>query len=205
MIVNPKILVLVVFLFSYGQLFAQDNSEFFYKRFGVIIGANLSNMNFNKGNPAPPVPVKASWKSGITVGFLVHIPLAENLFLQPEYLFTQRSGSDKSIGVDYLTSYLSLPVLLNYRISSRFALLAGPQAELLINTKEKKNDLNSNITHDMEERSIGVTAGVNVHLYKSLSLSARYLQGLNHIGIGQRSEVKEFKYQAVNLSLEIGL
>ena len=204
-IINLGTLVLcaVTLICSYKSN-AQDFTNDSYKRFGFIAGMNISDMNFNKGVPRPSIPVSATWKSGITIGFLLHIPLSENLFIQPGYSYTQRSGADKSKGINYSIGYLSMPVLLKYKISSRFAFVAGPQAELTIYSNADSNGVKSNITHDVEERSIGVTAGFDIHLINSFFISARYMQGLNHIGIGQRSNVKEFKYEVVDISIGIG-
>lgn len=198
-----QLLFIIIISICNKQSFAQTNLNTSYKRFGVQAGMNIANMNFNKGVPAPATPVNATWKSGITLGILVHIPLAKKLFLQPEYIYTHRKGADKSLAINYTTDYFSMPVLLNYRISSLFNLVAGPQAEILIHAKADDNGVMSNITHDMEERSIGATAGFEIHLYKSFFFSARYFQGLNHISIAQRSNKREFKYEAVNLSLGV--
>ena len=196
-------LILFAIIFSFCKTsFSQKAHDISYKQFGFIAGTDISNMNFNAGFPTPAAPVEASWKSGINLGLLVHIPLGKNFSLQPEYHYVQRRGSDKSIGSAYRANYLSLPVLLIYSISPCFALLAGPQQELLITAKAINNEGSSNITHDMEERSFGVTGGFNLRIYRSFFLSARYLHGLNHIGIGQRSDIKEFKYQSASLSLE---
>ena len=201
---NIKLLLsIITFICSY-QSFAQENPDDSYKRFGFMAGMNISNMNFNKGVPAPSVPVAAAWKGGITIGFLLRISLTERLFLQPEYSYTQRQGADKSRAINYSTGYVSMPLLVSYKISQRLAVVAGPQAELLIYANADSNGVKSNITHDVEERSIGVTAGLDVQLIKSFFISARYMQGLNHVGIGQRSDVKEFKYEAVNISIGIG-
>lgn len=173
------------------------------KRFGVAAGVNMSNMNFNKGYPAPPASIKSAWKTGITIGFLMHVPLVEKLSLQPGYYFTQREGADKSTGISYSTQYFSLPLLLRYQISREFVLAAGPQAELLVHATADSGGARRNITHDVEERSIGAAIGCDIYVTKTLFISARYLQGLNHIGIGQRSNVKEFKYEVVNLMVGI--
>jgi hypothetical protein len=92
---------------------------------------------------------------------------------------------------------------LNYAISPAIAILAGPEAGLLIQAQSSKNGEKTNITHDVEERSIGLTGGLVVKIYKNIFFSIRYIQGLNHIGIGQRSDIKEFKYEAVNLTTGI--
>lgn len=202
--INIKLLSVIIIFVCGNHSFPQKISGASFKKFGLLTGMNLSNMNFNQGFPRPSVPVDASWKSEIITGLWVRIPLAKKFSLQPEYCYTRRRGADKSIGINYLLEYFSLPVLLNYKISSRVALVTGLQPELLIRAKAYNNRVDSTITHDTEERSIGVTAGFDVQLNKTFALSARYLKGLNHIGIGQRSNVKEFKYEALNLSLEIG-
>jgi hypothetical protein len=193
------ILVIISFVFI-EKTNAQENNNSVQKHFGFQAGVNISNMNFNMGEPPPPVHADPSWETGFTFGFQLRIPLTKNLLLQPEYSFSERNGSDKSIGTDYRLNYFSLPVLLNYQLSPQFNLIAGPQFEILIDAKSFENGESNNITHDVEERGIGITGGLEFTVLKSLFLSARYLQGLNHIGIGQRSSVKEFKYQVVNLT-----
>src|SRR4051812_37583272 len=112
-----KLILFATIFICCKESFSQKISDASYKRFGFIVGTDISNMNFNGGFPTPSVPIEASWKSGVAIGFLVRIPLAKDLFLQPEYRYTQRRGADKSIGTDYRADYFSLPVLLNYNLS----------------------------------------------------------------------------------------
>lgn len=196
-------LFLVLFVVFSETLSAQESTNPAFKRFGFQAGVNVAAMDFNLGSPAPAEHEKLSWKAGITFGFLLRVPLAKNLSLQPEYTFTQRNGEDKSSGKSYTINYFSLPVLLNYSISSVFSIIAGPQAEILIRAQSTANGEKTNITHDVEERSIGIATGLEVQLKKRFFLSARYLQGLNHIGIDQRSDVKEFKYEVVTATAGI--
>ncbi|WP_018614247.1 porin family protein [Segetibacter koreensis] len=197
-----KLLLIIIFLTNYKPSFAQKNYQV-SKRFGFLIGVDASNMNFNKGVPTPSVPVKANWKSGITMGFLVQVPLAQKLFLQPEYIYTRRRSADESTGLQYTADYFAMPILLNYYLSSRFSMVVGPQPELLIHAQSYKDGINSNITHDTEERSVAGAVGFDVRPKANFILSARYLQGFNHIGIGQRSNVKEFKYEVITLTAGI--
>jgi hypothetical protein len=81
--------------------------------------------------------------------------------------------------------------------------LAGPQFEILIDARANEQNTNTNITHDMEERGIGIIGGFEFVVYKSFFLSARYLQGLNHVGLRLGSAVKEYKYQSFILSAGI--
>ena len=194
-----KAIVCITFLIYASKLTGQREHPPF-PRFALQAGADFSNMNFNKGVPAPASPVAASWKAGFTLGLLMRVPLAASWWLQPEYSFTRRNGADKSTNISYQLDYLSLPVLLSYRISPALSVMAGPEAGILIHAGSGNNGSNTNITHDTEERSLGFTGGLQLDIKKRFFLSARYLQGLNHIGIGQRSNLKEFKYQSASLT-----
>jgi opacity protein-like surface antigen len=170
--------------------------------FGLRLGLNQSNTNFNMGEPKPVVPVDTKWKTGFVVGALVEVGLGEHLAIQQEYLYSQQSGEIRN-GARYDMQYLSLPLLLKYRLVPRVAVVAGPQFDLMIKAQQELNGQTTNITHDTEERGIGATAGLEVTIWRNLGLSARYLQGLNHVGIGQRSTVQEFKWQSVQVAAEI--
>jgi Outer membrane protein beta-barrel domain len=190
-------------LFFCTQLYAQRLTDESFKRFAFQAGANISNMNFNKGYSVTPVHYDAAWKTSFTLGFLLRVPLAKSFFLQPEYAYTQRKGADKNLAINYSLAYFSMPILLNYKITRSIAVLAGPQVEILMNAQSGNNGVSTSITHDTEERSIGITAGLELEIKKIFIFSARYLQGLNHIGIGQRSSVKEFQYQSVNVTVGV--
>ncbi|MGI4744151.1 MAG: outer membrane beta-barrel protein [Janthinobacterium lividum] len=170
--------------------------------FGAKLGVNYSNTNFNQGSPKPVVPVATTWKTGFAGGFWVRLPVHGKFAVQQEYLFSQLSGEISNGGPRYTLRYLSLPLLLRYALVPRVALVAGPQFDLLINSQQDSSGQKTTITHDTEERGIGATAGVEVSLLPNFSLNARYLQGLNHIGIGQRSTVQEFKFQSVQVTLD---
>lgn len=154
------------------------------------------------GEPKPVVPVDTKWKPGFVVGALVEVGLSEHWALQQEYLYSQQSGEING-GARYKMQYLSLPLLLKYRVVPRLALVAGPQFDLMLKAQQELGGQTTDITHDTEERGLGATAGLEVSILRNLSFSARYLQGLNHVGIGQRSAVQEFKWQSVQVAAEV--
>lgn len=193
-----KVLVIAL-LFCCQQSAAQNNMDESYKKFSIEAGANYSNMNFNEGYPTPSPLIGSSWKAGVSAGVFFKIALAGNLSLQPGYFYIRRNGADKSIDTKYVNDYFAFPLLLKYKLSPLIDIVAGPQAGLLIHANSYNNGIKTDITHDVEERSISGTAGFNIHFLQSFYIAARYLQGFNHIGIGQRSNVKEFKYQEASL------
>ncbi|WP_198172495.1 porin family protein [Hymenobacter ginkgonis] len=174
-------------------------------KFGLRLGLNYANTNFNQGVPRPVVPVETTWQPGFAAGFLVQLSLNKHLAVQQEYLFSQLSGEIASGGPHYTFRYLSLPLLLKYQVVPRLTLVAGPQFDLLIQAQQSQNGQTTDITHETEERGLGATAGLEVQLWRHLSLGARYLQGLNHMGIGQRPAAQELKLQAVQLAAEFRL
>ncbi|MFD1469172.1 porin family protein [Hymenobacter caeli] len=168
--------------------------------FGIKAGFNSSNTDFNRGIPAPAAPVETAWKPGFVTGFLLQVPIGKRLFLQPEYLYSLMGGKNNTSGTEYSFGYLSLPVLLKYSLTPRLEIMAGPQFDLLIRATQRVNGSSEDITHDTEERSVGATAGLEFYVMRNLSLAGRYLFGLNHIGIGQRSAVTEFEFESVQLT-----
>ena len=194
-------LLFLIFISYAGISVAQPVSESQFKYFGFQAGVVISNMNFNLGSTAPDTTIKSIWKPGFTFGFILQIPLIEKLSLQPEYSFTRRYGADQSIGTDFRLDYFSMPLLLKYLISDRFDLIAGPQFDLLINAQSTIKGESADITHIVEERCIGIVVGLDFHITRAFFISGRYFQSFNNIGIWQRSgDVKEFKYQMVNLT-----
>ena len=170
--------------------------------FGIKAGANISNMNFNKGYPRPAETIGSSWKPGFTAGLFMEVPVFSSLYIQPEYLYSYIQGEHVTHGETYTMHYLSLPVALKCKLGERLAVMAGPQFDILLKAS-KTPGAESDITHDTEERNIAALAGLEYKLLNFLSLNARYIHGINHIGIGQRSAVKEFKFEMAQLTAAI--
>ncbi|WP_162052650.1 porin family protein [Pontibacter pamirensis] len=172
-------------------------------RFGFKSGISLSNTNFNKGFPRPTVPVETAWKYGFAGGLLLEVPIYKNLHLQQEYLFSSLGGEVVKERVRYRFSYLSLPVLLKYKVVNKFALLVGSQFDLILQVTESSAGNTKTIVHETEGRSFGAVAGVTYKISDTLSLDARYISGINHIGIRLCEFTKEFKLEIVQLSFVI--
>jgi len=196
---KKKLLPFIVSLFIMQAAIAQFDNAPTIKRFGFRAGANFSHMNFSKGSP--PLPIETSWNVGINFGFVMLFPISDRLSFQPEYLYSQMGSKIKNSDTAYKLNYLSLPLFLKFELLEKFSLMAGPQFDILINAKRDVSSNSSNITHDTEERSIGLTGGIEYQIIESLSLCAKYMNGFNHIGIGQRSDTKEFKHELVQFSV----
>ncbi len=194
---TKNILLIFFSIFMIRTTKAQQNSNHQLK-FGLKAGINSSHMDFSKGSP--PSDIKTSWGTGLNLGLVMVVPVAGKFSLQQEYMYSQMNSREKDSDTAYQFDYISLPLFLRYQLLKKVFLLTGPQFDLLINSKRKENGSSSDITHDTEERSVGITSGIEFQVVNSLSISAKYMKGFNHIGIGQRSEIQEFKFEMFQLS-----
>lgn len=197
-----KTILLFTVLLTGSCLFAQ--TELKLNSIGIVAGANFSKMDFSKGVPPPPTPMPTSYKPGVRIGFYTDMKLLDRLSLRNEYVFSQVQNEVESTKKRYTLNYVSLPVLAEFRASEKLFLLAGPELGFLINAKQKTSGTTDNITHDTEERSIGIVGGAGYAITSHIVVHVRYQLGMNHIGIGQRSDVTEFKLSQFQVLLQVG-
>ncbi len=170
-------------------------------RFGIKAGANFSHINFSKGSLPPETPIPTNWQPGIVTGVVVIIPLRQNFYFQPEYLFSQMGGKIKNEDRQFAINYASLPVLLRWEFLNKFSGQVGPQFDLLINAKEKSGNNESSMDDDIEHRSIFFNFGLEYSFTSNLGMSINYLHGLNHVDIVRENGNQEYKYEVIQFSL----
>ena len=133
------------------------------------------------------------------------------LTLQPEVLFNQYSttldSSFKSIYENVLSSeqahvklnYLSIPILLNYRLIGPLYLQAGPAFSILMN--QDKNFL-QNGGDAFKKGDFSMIGGAQLRITK-IYLTGRYVIGLANINDIDNQD--KWKSQAIQLSLGLSL
>jgi hypothetical protein len=128
------------------------NVTFAQSRFGITTGLEFSTYSINYTDD------KLDSKMGIKLGLLIEYALADNIFIVPEIVFTQRGikekgGSDvidQTDGIPYYDfsetlNYAQIPVNLMFKFKtgndSKFSLFTGPYAGIAFSGKErsKKN------------------------------------------------------------------
>lgn len=186
------------------RIFSKDRLlvDSFKRKFTLKYGVNISNMNFNRGYPHPGALIASSWRSGLMLGLSWQIPLIDRLSIKQEYCLSQMQGAHASWGARYSFIYVSLPLLLKYRLSRKLSLLCGPQFDLLVIAREFEGNRSSDITRKTEARSVGVAGGVGYIFARKIILGVRFMRGLNNIGIPRKFSTTEFKYELVQVSTE---
>ncbi|RXK83568.1 porin family protein [Filimonas effusa] len=158
------------------------------------------NMSANSGNG-----MNSSLQQGIDVGAFSEIALGKKWSVNPELYFSHRSteradnfmtyyvnegvaSSDKDIKL----SYISVPVLLSYKLSSVISFQAGPQFNWLV---FEDDNLLKNGRDAFTKTDLGVAAGVTLTLEK-FRIYGRYTQGFSDVnGIDGRHDWKSRQLQ----------
>jgi Outer membrane protein beta-barrel domain len=171
---------------------------------GIKAGTNISKVDGQSFSD--------QFRYGYHVGGFAEIGLGNKFGIQPEVLFNQVSSTldsnYKSIYQDYFNSsqsrvrlgYLSIPILLNYKLIGNFLTLqAGPQVGILI---DKNKELVQNGVNAFKNGDFSMVGGVQIKL-SAIRLSGRYVIGLRDISdIDNRDR---WRNQGLQLSLGLAL
>lgn len=174
-------------------------------RLGIKGGANLVKVDGKS--------FKDEFRYGYHVGGFAEIGLTKDkkLTLQPEVLFNQYSttldSNFKSVYQNVINSsqshvklnYLSIPILLNYKLIGPVYLQAGPAFSILMD--QNKNFL-QNGGNAFKNGDFSMIGGAQVRLAK-LYLTGRYVVGLANINDIDNKD--KWKSQAIQLSVGLSL
>jgi hypothetical protein len=146
---------------------------------------------------------------GYHVGGYVDIGLGKKFSIQPELLFNQvntdTSNSFSSVYPSFnkvnniQLKYLSIPLVLSYKVANILSLQAGPQFGVLI---DQEKNLVQNGEEAFKKGDFSLLGGVQVKLTK-LRVYGRYVVGLSDVNnIGDRDK---WKNQSLQFGVGIGL
>jgi hypothetical protein len=173
-------------------------------KFGPKVGANMGKID--------GAGFSDKYALGYHIGGFVEINFNKKLGIQPEILWNQIK-SDTVTGFkavyqnllnqnsfnDLQLSYLSIPILLNYRPSKLITLQAGPQFSILID--DGKNLL-QNGQDAFKKGDLSLLGGVQLNLLK-FRVYGRYAIGLNDISDVGNSE--QWKSQTIQVGVGVAL
>jgi Outer membrane protein beta-barrel domain len=173
-------------------------------KLGVKAGANITKIN--------GVSFKDEFRYGYHAGGFLEIGLGSKWGIQPEVLFNQVSSRvDSNFSHVYQNAvnlntykdvklqYLSIPILLNYKLGNILTLQAGPQFGILQNGG---NTLLQNGKNAFKSGDLSMLGGAQINISK-LRLTGRYVVGLNNIS--DISDQNKWKNQGFQLSVGLAL
>lgn len=169
---------LLLSLLAITAITATQAQEF---HLGVKGGANINQITGKAFND--------QFTFGYHLGGFAEIGLSKKFSIQPEVLFNQISAdtTDRFSAVynnllngtvsSNKLNYLSVPILLNYKLSKAFVIQAGPQFGILMD--QSKNFL-QNGKEAFKSGDFALLAGVQIKL-SSFRIYGRYAIGLQNI------------------------
>lgn len=169
---------------------------------GVKAGANIFKVDGKSFSD--------EFKYGYHLGAYVNIGIGGRFSLQPELLFNQyQTKTDSSFKNIYQNAfsgnsnvklnYLSIPLLLNYKLGSLLSLQAGPMFSVLM---DQNKNLLQNGQNAFDKGDFSMLGGAQVSLGK-IKVNGRYVIGLNNINDIDNKD--KWKNQGFQLSVGLGL
>jgi len=191
---KTKFFPLALLFFIGSSAFAQSFS------LGIKGGANLGKISGQA--------FKDEFSLGYQVGAFMSVGLGNKFAIQPEVLFNQvnvdtsRNFSDvyQFNHIDKIQlHYLSIPILLNYKLNKVIVLQAGPQFGILM---DQNKDLLQNGKNAFKSGDFALVGGVQLNILK-FRLYGRFVGGQTNLdNVGDK---ETWKATAIQLGVGIAL
>lgn len=173
---------------------------------GVKAGINFASLS---GDAAEDYDGRTVFHAGLYGNY----SLSEKLSIQPELLYNsvgakyEDSYTDPDFGdVDYKETikldYLSVPVMLDYKLTDQFSLQVGPQIGFLLSAKYEaeveydgdSESYNEDIKDEMKGTDFGLNFGA-AYSFVKLNVTFRYSLGLSNAADYDEGDLKNNNIQ----------
>lgn len=189
---KTKLIPFAILLFVSSSLFSQSFS------LGIKGGANLNKISGKS--------FKDEFTFGYHIGAFASIG-GGKLAIQPEVLFNQvnmdtATNFNQVLGFktkDIQLHYLSIPILLSYKVNKLISLQAGPQFGILL---DKNKDLLQNGKDAFKSGNFSLVGGAQLNILK-FRVYGRFVGGVTDINNIQNSDT--WKTTAIQLGVGIAL
>lgn len=182
--------ILIFSTFSYSQV-----------TFGVKSGINIATtkdlITFPKN--------RLGWYGG----GLIQIPFHQNLFFQPEIIYSSKGyryidlSDEKTVAMRL--NYLSLPILIGYKIDHKTNIILGVDFDFLAKATNYFNNENFDATSSFPHRfDAGLDVGVSYKFTKNWGAEIRYNYGFKDFYQTDASGNRKSEFTAANRVFQIG-
>jgi hypothetical protein len=154
-------------------------------RFGIKGGANLATLEIDDDSNSDDV--KTNNKTSFHAGVFVNVPLGSRFAIQPEVMFNgmgskvrySNSPLPGSTNTEWDFRYISVPIMLQAKLSTGFFVEAGPQVSFLLNASQELGDVD--LKEDLKKTDFGAGFGLGYLSRIGLGINARYNLGFSNI------------------------
>jgi len=165
-----KLILSFAILMLSAAAFAQVNV-------GLKAGLNLANWG---GDIKDEVDSKN--RMGFHAGAYLTFNLSDAISIQPEILYNSVGAKieDSDGDADFVSDYVSIPIMLLYNVNETFNVQVGPQIGFLTKAEAKNDDASIDVKELFTGTDFGLNFGVGLNFGK-LNATARYSLGLSNI------------------------
>jgi hypothetical protein len=163
---------------------------------GIKAGLNLANYT---GDDVSDNSMRTAFHAGVYATF----NLSDKVALQPELLYNS-TGTKYDFGdgfeFDFISDYISVPVMLLYNVNETINLQVGPQISFLTKAEITDGDNSEDIKEQYKNTDFGINFGIGANFGK-LNATARYCLGLGTIAEDIDGESADVKNAVIQISL----
>ena len=151
--------------------------------------------------------MSAKFKSSVYGGGYALLPVTSKLSIQPEVLYNSMSVARSNFTTFYVdnsrpdskenfnVAYVSIPILINYKLLPKLTINAGPQYNILISSDE-------NLMYNKQafkNHDFGIRGGLQYAASPNISFFGSYYNGLNNV-----NNIDD-RYKWINKQVQIGI
>jgi len=171
-------------------------------RYGLKIGITMANVT----DEIEEIYGETETRYGVTLGGYASIPFFGPVYIQPEFLISQR-GANSAEGVDdgVKLSYIDIPLLLNVKLADRYLIrpgfYVGPAINLLTGSEIEFGEVSVDIGEDVTNFDFSMIFGVGVdirHGEGAFTFEGRYTVGFESID-DRRGEPADIRNRSVSI------
>ncbi len=188
--------ILFIFLFFSFQSFSQLS-------FGIKSGINIATTRDLIANPKN--------RLGLHSGCFLKIPLNKVFFLEPEFFYSSKGDkSENQVNSSKIVTrfnYLSIPLLIGYKIDTKTSFVLGPELSYLVSAQiviQKDQILNASKNYP-SKFDIGLNMGINYEFVKNISADIRYCYGFKTMYYIDNAGNRNSSYNGGNRVFQIGI
>ncbi len=163
----------------------------------TVSGGLLGGANYSKFNVKSSTTFSANhWKFGYNGGIWLNFPVTNGFSFELQGLYSSVGGKYTVGGVDkdQELGYISVPVFMKFGLGKSFAIILGPEFDLLVHGREK----NANVDNKgaWKDNDVAAVGGFELFPHAPVSLYARYVYGINNINPSTNPNIKNQGVQA---------
>lgn len=203
-----KIFIILFLLVASKSVQAQMDDNRDVLSFGLKAGLNMSNVWDTQGQDFVADP-----KYGLAGGAFVSLPIGKYLGIQPELMISQKGfqGSGSLLGFSYsntrTTTFIDVPLLVQFKPIQYFTLLAGPQFSYLLKEKNVYTFGSNSVqqeeafnNEDPRNNIMGFVIGADINI-NMLVISARAAWDFQTNNKNSVSTTPRYKNQLLQLTV----